>query len=185
MTSHVSNGLDEKSPHQIVSASPAHSDTKPPLVGSPESLGIELESEEDVDATDEGSGEDEADDDDDDEDDEDDEEPALKYERLGGSTSELLQKDSASALAYSSQRLVRIFSCYRNPHLSMIPQAVGTHAGIVHVLDLSGQRIKSVKPHSASVIDICIDETGDFVGTASLDGESPPVFLRPPIQPYF
>lgn len=106
MTTQLANGLDEKAPHPIVSASPAHSDSKLPLVGSPESLALELESEGDAEATDEGSGEDEADDED--EDDEDDEEPALKYERLGGSTAELLQKDSASALAYSTQRLVRV-----------------------------------------------------------------------------
>lgn len=40
-------------------------------------------------------------------DEEDDEEPALKYERLGGSIHDLLQKDSASALTYSRQHLVR------------------------------------------------------------------------------
>lgn len=41
----------------------------------------------------------------------------------------------------------------------------------MHVLDLSGERLKSVKPHSASIIDICLDDTADFIGTASLDGE--------------
>ena len=46
-------------------------------------------------------GEDEGDDEDDDE------EPALKYERLGGSVHDLFQKDSASALTYSNSRLVR------------------------------------------------------------------------------
>ncbi|KAI0789305.1 vacuolar protein sorting-associated protein 41 [Abortiporus biennis] len=92
-------------------------------------------------------------DDDDDEEDEEEEEPALKYERLG-SVHDLLQKDSASALTYANQRLV-----------------LGTHAGIIHVLDLSGQRIKSVKPHSASIIDISVDETADFIGTASMDGQ--------------
>lgn len=51
----------------------------------------------------------------DEEDEDDDEEPALKYERLGGSVHDLLQKDSASALAHSKQRLVRsheIFHVY-------------------------------------------------------------------------
>ena len=41
-----------------------------------------------------------------DEEEDDDDEPALKYERLGGSVHDLLQKDSASALAHSHQRLV-------------------------------------------------------------------------------
>ncbi|THG97740.1 hypothetical protein EW026_g4314 [Hermanssonia centrifuga] len=92
---------------------------------------------------------------DEDEDDEDDEEPVLKYERLGGDVHDkLLKKDSASALTYSNQLL-----------------ALGTHAGIVHVLDLAGEVVKSVKPHSASIIDICMDETADFIGTASIDGQ--------------
>jgi hypothetical protein len=51
-------------------------------------------------------------------------------------------------------------------------KALGTHAGIVHILDLKGKRIKSYKPHQASVVDICMDSTGDFVGTASIDGDS-------------
>ncbi|EKM60081.1 uncharacterized protein PHACADRAFT_206282 [Phanerochaete carnosa HHB-10118-sp] len=89
-----------------------------------------------------------------DEEEEDDEEPALKYERLGGSVHDLLVKDSASALAYSRQRL-----------------ALGAHSGIVHLLDMQGERTKSVKPHSASILDISLDETGDFIATASMDGQ--------------
>jgi len=42
--------------------------------------------------------------------------------------------------------------------------------GMVHVLDLTGTIIKSFRPHSASVLDMCIDDTGDFVATASVDG---------------
>ena len=45
--------------------------------------------------------------DEEDEDEDEDEEPALKYERLGGISYQLLQKDSASALAYANQHLVR------------------------------------------------------------------------------
>jgi hypothetical protein len=41
----------------------------------------------------------------------------------------------------------------------------------VHILDLNGKRIKSYKSHLASIIDISMDSTGDFVSTASLDGE--------------
>lgn len=47
-----------------------------------------------------------ADDEDDEEDDEDEEEPALKYERLGGSATDLLEKDTASAVAVSLKFLV-------------------------------------------------------------------------------
>ncbi|KAF8589629.1 vacuolar protein sorting-associated protein 41 [Ramaria rubella] len=92
--------------------------------------------------------------DDQDEEDEDEEEPALKYERLGGAAAELLEKDTASAVAVSLKFLV-----------------MGTHSGIVHVLDYQGNRIRSYRPHSASINEMCIDTTGDFVGTASVDGQ--------------
>ncbi|KAF7331583.1 Vacuolar assembling protein [Mycena kentingensis (nom. inval.)] len=84
-------------------------------------------------ASEEGSEDDETDDDEDD-----DEEPALKYERIGGAIPDLFKKDSGSALSVSKTLM-----------------ALGTHAGIVHILDLYGNRIKSYKPHMASVIDIC------------------------------
>ncbi|KAJ3800866.1 vacuolar assembling protein VPS41 [Lentinula aff. detonsa] len=86
--------------------------------------------------------------------DEEEEEPALKYERISGKLPALLKKDSASALAISTKFM-----------------ALGTHAGFVYLLDLSGGIIKSNKPHQASVVDICIDETGDFIATASIDGQ--------------
>lgn len=87
-----------------------------------------------------------------DEDDED-EEPSLKYERIEGAIPDLLKKDSASSLAIVNRTM-----------------ALGTHGGIVHILDLTGKRLKSYKPHMASVVDISIDSTGDFVATASIDG---------------
>ena len=65
----------------------------------------------DTDEEEEGSGSGEEEDSD--EEDEEDEEPALKYERLGGITQQLLQKDSASAIAYANQRIVSNYSrCY-------------------------------------------------------------------------
>ncbi|KAJ7717660.1 hypothetical protein B0H16DRAFT_1610599 [Mycena metata] len=86
--------------------------------------------------------------------DDDDEEPSLKYERIGGILPELLRKDSASALCISKSVL-----------------ALGTHGGIIHMLDLAGNRIKSYKPHMASIIDVAVDETGEYVATASIDGQ--------------
>jgi hypothetical protein len=56
--------------------------------------------DDDEEESDEGSDEEE-------EDDDDDEEPALKYERIGGSVGDLLKKDSASALAISNKLMVR------------------------------------------------------------------------------
>ncbi|KAF8432996.1 hypothetical protein L210DRAFT_3557295 [Boletus edulis BED1] len=103
---------------------------------------------------DEEEDDDEDDDEDDEEEGEEEEEPALKYERMGGPVNDLLKKDSASALAVSNKCL-----------------ALGTHGGLVHVFNLTGERIKSFKPHQASVSDIEVDSTADFVATASIDGQ--------------
>ncbi|KAH6902802.1 vacuolar protein sorting 41 [Coprinopsis sp. MPI-PUGE-AT-0042] len=117
------------------------------------------ESSSEEDDEEEEFGEDEEDEDEeeeesDDEDDEDDEEPTLKYARIEGSVPEVLKKDSASAISVSGNRLM----------------ALGTHAGIVHIMDLDGKRLKSYKPHQASIVDIEFDETGEWVATASIDG---------------
>ncbi|KAF9266084.1 vacuolar assembling protein VPS41 [Marasmius fiardii PR-910] len=98
--------------------------------------------------------ENEEDEEDEEYDDEDDEEPALKYERITGNLPDIFKKDSGSALAMSKKYMI-----------------LGTHAGFLHLFDLSGKRIKSFKPHQASVVDLCVDTTGDFVGTASMDGQ--------------
>ncbi|KAI9069075.1 vacuolar protein sorting-associated protein 41 [Trametes sanguinea] len=42
---------------------------------------------------------------------------------------------------------------------------------MLHILDLSGQHIKSLRAHSASVLDISMDATGEFIATASIDGQ--------------
>ncbi len=48
----------------------------------------------------------------------------------------------------------------------------------MHILDLTGKRLKSYKPHMASIVDISIDATGDFVATASIDGKSSLCYLH-------
>lgn len=50
-------------------------------------------------------------------------------------------------------------------------QALGTHNGFAHILDLTGQRIKTFKPHTASIVDMCFDTAAEFIGTASMDGK--------------
>lgn len=108
------------------------------------------------------------------EDDEDDEEyePALKYDLLGGETSKLLERDSASALAVSSKYIVRLSQTLCRVHFYIFrSQVMGTHNGIIHVLSHQGERVKSYRPHTASVMDLCIDTTFDFIGSASLDGK--------------
>ncbi|KAI0315153.1 vacuolar assembling protein VPS41 [Amylostereum chailletii] len=113
------------------------------------------EHEAEEDEGEEGEGEDEGDEEDDEDDEEDDDdEPALKYERLGGSFQDLFKKDSASSMAISNKLL-----------------ALGTHSGIVHIMDIAGKRVKSFKPHTASISDMCFDSTADFVATASIDGQ--------------
>ncbi|KAI6120845.1 hypothetical protein EV401DRAFT_2169917 [Pisolithus croceorrhizus] len=102
---------------------------------------------------DDGDGEDDEEEDEEDEDEED-EEPTLKYERMTGPINDLLKKDSISAISVSNKLV-----------------AVGTHGGIVHVLDMTGKRIKSYKPHQASISDMEMDNTADFVATASIDGQ--------------
>ncbi|KAG2745276.1 vacuolar protein sorting-associated protein 41 [Suillus brevipes Sb2] len=112
------------------------------------------EDDEEGEEEDDGEGEGEQEEGDDDHEDEEENEPTLKYERMGGAINDLLKKDSASALAVSNNLL-----------------ALGTHNGIVHIIDLTGKRIKSYKPHQASVSDAEFDGTADFVGTASIDGQ--------------
>ncbi|KAJ6544053.1 hypothetical protein B0H19DRAFT_956201 [Mycena capillaripes] len=119
-------------------------ESSPPLNGSDGTASSEEE---------ETDSEDDADEDEDD-DDEDDEEPALKYERIGGLLPDLLKKDSASALCISKSLL-----------------GLGTHGGIVYILDLAGNKVKAYKPHMASIIDIAMDETAEYVATASMDGQ--------------
>ncbi|KAK7454562.1 Vacuolar protein sorting-associated protein 41 [Stygiomarasmius scandens] len=112
------------------------------------------EDEEEEVEEDEENEEDEEDEDEDEDGEDEDEEPALKYERIGGLIPDLLKKDSASALAIASKFIV-----------------LGTHAGVVHLLDISGNLIKSYKRHMASVSDIFVDETSEFIATSSIDGQ--------------
>lgn len=111
------------------------------------------DSEQEDDSDDDDDGEGEEGDEDDDDDDEEEEEPALKYQRLTGAVSEILVKDSASAFATSRNFL-----------------ALGTHNGMVHILTYDGGKIKSFRPHSATISTLTIDDEGEFVATASVDG---------------
>ena len=81
------------------------------------------------------------------------EEPLLRYQRLGADVSELLRDDHATCLACHPKFL-----------------ALGTRAGVVAVFDLNGNEIRRFSPHSAAVNDLCIDRSGEFVGSCSEDG---------------
>lgn len=88
-----------------------------------------------------------------DEDDDNVDEPKLRYRRVGASVKELLDKDTASTIRVSDKFL-----------------ALGTHCGAVHILDFEGNVIKSFRNHSATVNDISIDKSDEFVASASDDG---------------
>ncbi|KAI8813292.1 hypothetical protein BJ742DRAFT_746816 [Cladochytrium replicatum] len=85
---------------------------------------------------------------------EEDEEPKLKYARLKGTLGEMLKKDNVSSFAVSDRFL-----------------ALGTHGGIVHILDINGNDTRRFECHSATVHELCIDNTGEYVASASDDGK--------------
>ncbi|KAL2920015.1 Vacuolar protein sorting-associated protein 41 [Polyrhizophydium stewartii] len=84
---------------------------------------------------------------------EEDEEPKLKYQRLVGTLSETLKRDAVSCMSVSDRFL-----------------AVGTHWGVVHIMDLIGTQVKRFQSHSATVNQVSIDDCGDYVASASDDG---------------
>ena len=69
--------------------------------------------------------------------------PLLKYQRLGQHIRTILSEDSASALALYHNFLV-----------------LGTYAGHVHLLTLSGTHTQRLHSHVQKVNDISIDATG-------------------------
>ncbi|KZS87523.1 vacuolar protein sorting-associated protein 41 [Sistotremastrum niveocremeum HHB9708] len=110
----------------------------------------EEESETEGETTD---GDGEAEDDEQDEEEEEDSEPVLKYEPLPFALPDLLKRDSLSAHSLS-------------PHSI----ALGTHAGVIHILSYTGTHIRSFRPHTATIQTIAFDSTYDFVASASIDG---------------
>ncbi|XP_020616436.1 vacuolar protein sorting-associated protein 41 homolog [Orbicella faveolata] len=102
--------------------------------------------------------EDEDDDDENDgsEEDEDEVEPKLKYERIGNAMNTILNgEECASCMAVHTKFL-----------------ALGTHYGVVHILDHQGNPISSKKypSHTTAINQISIDQSGDYVASCSDDG---------------
>nr|NP_001071945.1 zinc finger protein [Ciona intestinalis]BAE93330.1 zinc finger protein [Ciona intestinalis] len=83
------------------------------------------------------------------------EEPKLKYDRMGNDLLEILRTDAASCIALHSKFV-----------------ALGTHWGIVYILDHSGNNntSKHCKPHATSVTGISLDGSGEHVASCSDDG---------------
>ncbi|KDN36144.1 vacuolar protein sorting-associated protein 41 [Tilletiaria anomala UBC 951] len=86
-------------------------------------------------------------------DEEDEIEPSLKYEKLKGGAADVLRKDTASAMAVSDRFL-----------------ALGTHAGMIYILDIEGNLVKGFRTHTASILALDIDNTSEFVASAGMDG---------------
>eukprot|EP00965_Chrysotila_dentata_P220190 6191622-Pleurochrysis_carterae.AAC.7 len=80
-------------------------------------------------------------------------EPMMRYQRLGGSVSGIIQTESACCLSVHHNVLV-----------------LGTTAGAVHILDLHGNELRRLQPHSAAISALCVDTSGEFVGSSSHDG---------------
>jgi hypothetical protein len=51
---------------------------------------------------------------------------------------------------------------------------MGTHWGLVFILDFNGNEIKRWTAHSATVNEICIEETGECICLSSLSLSSSP-----------
>jgi hypothetical protein len=79
--------------------------------------------------------------------------PTLKYQRLGADATKILKEDAASCLSVHDKFLT-----------------LGTRSGAVHMLDLNGNEIRKFSPHSAAVNAMCIDASGEHLGSCSQDG---------------
>ncbi|WAR58259.1 hypothetical protein PtB15_5B492 [Puccinia triticina] len=76
------------------------------------------------------------------------------YQRLEGHIDKLFQNDNASAFT-TSEKLI----------------GLGTHNGVVYILNHRIELIKRFRPHSATIYDIKIEVAEQFVATASMDGK--------------
>lgn len=83
-------------------------------------------------------------------------EPKLKYIRITNDLKNILCKDAASCIAVHTK-----FIC------------VGTHWGMIHLLDHQGNSIrnKELRAHTVAVNQISIDANGDFIASCSDDGK--------------
>ncbi|KAG7210413.1 hypothetical protein KM043_011945 [Ampulex compressa] len=83
-------------------------------------------------------------------------EPRLKYVRMRNDLEHILQNDAASCIAVHPK-----FLC------------VGSHWGMIHLLDHQGNNIQSkmLQAHTVAVNQISIDHNGDFIASCSDDGK--------------
>ena len=108
------------------------------------------EKEEDDEYDDEEDGEYE---DDDEDEEEEEEEPQLRYQRLGGDVTKILEKDAASCMVLHEKYL-----------------ALGTHYGTVYQMDFYGNETACFTAHTGTVTELSIDTTGEWLASCSTDG---------------
>ncbi|KAI9591225.1 hypothetical protein BDF19DRAFT_455828 [Syncephalis fuscata] len=99
------------------------------------------------------------------------EEPHLKYQRVTATNVvEIFKKDAASIILVSDKFMI-----------------IGTHWGMVHIMDFTGNEVKKYRAHAATVQSLSIDQAGEYVASASDDGhvivqslyaEQPPIILN-------
>ena len=106
------------------------------------------------------------------EEEEEEEEPQLKYERVGGDIAKVVRGDLVSTFCVGSKVIV-----HRLPHLNSLKaddfsQAIGSHNGKIYLFDLKGNELRRVKAHTASISDLSLDKTSDYLASASIDGRT-------------
>jgi hypothetical protein len=91
-------------------------------------------------------------------------EPQLKYERLGGDVAGILETDSASCLKASEKIL-----------------ALGTHTGVIHILDYSGNEVRS-GPRARGLAGLAADIRTCRKGAPDAYATAAPCLLPPAAQ---
>ncbi|CCJ29120.1 unnamed protein product [Pneumocystis jirovecii] len=82
-----------------------------------------------------------------------DNEPYLKYTRISGVASEIFSKEFISTFEISSNILV-----------------LGSHNGYLYIININNDELSQHHIHSASISDLSIDDSGEYIATASIDG---------------
>jgi len=139
----------------MASASPSSSTAMSPTSPSPPK---QSEEEQDIPAPSDGDEEEE----------EEEEEPQLKYERVGGDIAKVVRGDLVSTFCVGSKVIV-----YTIPSSELkidVFQAIGSHNGKIYLFDLKGNELRRVKAHTASISDLSLDKTSDYLASASIDG---------------
>lgn len=47
---------------------------------------------------------------------------------------------------------------------------MGSHNGKIYLFDLQGNELKRVKAHTASISDLSLDKTSEYLASSSIDG---------------